>query len=101
MTSLERDSAATNFAAWEQANAAFLRRVALFGLLIGVLCRLVRFALSMPFYGDETMLLVNYLTRSYGDMFGQIENGQIAPLLFHWVEIAVFQHLSTFRRNGP
>ncbi len=81
------------FRTWEDANYLLLRRLALIVLVFGLLYRVFRYALALPFYGDETMLMVNYLTRSYSDIFGPIDNCQIAPLLFHWAEIAVLQHL--------
>src|SRR5262245_29258213 len=81
------------FTSWEQSHARALRRFALIVLFIGLAFRLIRYLLALPFYGDEAMLMVNYLTRDYQDIFGPIDNCQIAPLMFHWAEIAVFQNL--------
>ena len=75
-------------AGWEKANARKLRLLALALVAIGLLWRCTRYFLAFPIWGDEAMLLLNYFTRDFGDLFGPIDNCQIAPLLFHVSELA-------------
>jgi len=62
---------------------------------IGLAWRLTRYFLAFPIWGDEVMLLVNYQTRGFLDIFGPIDNCQVAPLLFHWAELCVWHTLGT------
>ncbi len=57
-------------------------------LLLGVVLRLLRFALPFPLWGDECMLAVNFIHRSFADMLRPLEYHQIAPLGFLWAELA-------------
>jgi hypothetical protein len=79
--------------AWERENAARLRWLALALVAVGLAWRCTRYLLRFPIWGDEAMLLVNYFTRGYLDIFGPIEHVQIAPLLFHFAEIFAFRWL--------
>jgi hypothetical protein len=81
--------------AWEKQNAHWLRRLALALVVAGVAWRLTRYLLRFPIWGDEAMLLVNYFTRGFTDLLGPIDNAQVAPLLFHWIERAVVGWLGT------
>jgi hypothetical protein len=78
---------------WETRHGTALRRLTILFVALGVLWRVGRYLMAMPIWGDEAMLLVNYQTRTYADVFGPIEYCQIAPLLFHWAEMAVFNNL--------
>lgn len=79
------------WAAWEAQRARLLGQLTLAVVGMGLVWRTVRYLMAMPVWGDEGMLLVNYQTRSYADIFGPIEHCQVAPLLFHWAEIAAIQ----------
>ncbi len=57
-------------------------------LLLGVVLRVVRYALPFPLWGDECMLAVNFIQRSFADMLRPLEYHQIAPLGFLWAELA-------------
>ncbi len=57
-------------------------------LLLGVALRVVRYALPFPLWGDECMLAVNFIQRSFADMLRPLEYHQIAPLGFLWAELA-------------
>jgi hypothetical protein len=81
--------------AWEQQNARALRRLALALVILGLAWRLTRYLLRFPVWGDEAMLLVNYFTREWLDLLGPIDNCQVAPILFHWIEWAVVRWLGT------
>jgi hypothetical protein len=64
-------------------------------LLVGVAWRLTRYLLCFPVWGDEAMLLVNYHDRGFLDLVGQLEHCQVAPLLFHWAELAALRLLGS------
>jgi Dolichyl-phosphate-mannose-protein mannosyltransferase len=55
-------------------------------LALGVVCRLLRYLLQFPFWGDEGMLAVNFLDRDYSGLTKTLANNQVAPLLFLWGE---------------
>lgn len=80
-------------AAWERRHASLLSCLTLVLLAVGVLWRLTRYLLRFPVWGDEAMLLLNYLDRDYLDLVGEVQNGQVAPLLFHWAEMVVIRWL--------
>lgn len=77
-----------DWASWESRHIGPLRRATLLLVSFGVFWRVARYLMAMPIWGDEAMLLVNYQTRDFADVFGPIEYCQIAPLLFHWAEMA-------------
>lgn len=76
---------------WEHRHARRLTVLAVGVVAVGLAWRLTRYLLAFPVWGDEAMLLVNYLSRGYLDIFGPIDHCQIAPLLFHWAEIAALR----------
>lgn len=88
-------AAPATWAAWEARHTGLVRRAGLALVLFGLAWRVFRYLMGMPIWGDEAMLLVNYQTRSFADVFGPIEYCQIAPLLFHWAEMAVVQTLGS------
>jgi hypothetical protein len=79
--------------AWERENAARLRWLALALVAVGLAWRLYHYLLRFPIFNDEAMLLVNYFTRGYMEVLGPIDNCQVAPLLFHWVELTALRWL--------
>jgi hypothetical protein len=81
--------------AWETQNARHLRRLALALVVVGLTWRFSCYLLRFPIWGDEAMLLVNYLTKGYLDLLGPIDNCQVAPILFHWIERTVVHWLGT------
>jgi hypothetical protein len=70
-----------------------LRRLALALLLLGAFCRLARYGLQFPYWGDEASLCINFLGRGYGGLTRQLEGYQIAPLLFLWGELTAYRLL--------
>ncbi|MCG3129222.1 MAG: hypothetical protein CHACPFDD_04140 [Phycisphaerae bacterium] len=69
-------------------------RVLLGGLLaLGVLARVVRYALNFPLWGDEGFVSVNFLVRDFRGMVEPLIYGQILPLLFMWAELLVVRTL--------
>jgi len=62
-------------------------RAALIALIVlGIAARLVRYAQGIPFWSDECFLAVNFIDRGYLDLISPLENGQVCPLLFLWIE---------------
>jgi hypothetical protein len=62
-------------------------------ILIGLLWRLVRFGLAMPIWGDEAMLGLNVISRSYRELLQPLSNLQVAPFGFLWVLRFTFERL--------
>lgn len=62
-------------------------------LAVGLLWRLVRFAVAMPIWGDEAMLGLNVTSRSYRDLLLPLDSGQVSPLGFLWALRFVFDRL--------
>jgi hypothetical protein len=81
--------------AWEKDNARLLGWLALALVAVGLLWRFAHYLMRFPVWGDEAMLLVNYFTKGYLDLFGPIDNCQVAPLLFHWIELTAVRWLGT------
>lgn len=55
---------------------------------LGLLARLVRYAQGLPFWSDECFLASNFLGRGFLGLAKPLDNGQVAPLAFLWVERA-------------
>jgi 4-amino-4-deoxy-L-arabinose transferase-like glycosyltransferase len=81
--------------AWEKESARRLRWLTLALIVVGLAWRFTSYLLRFPVWGDEAMVLVNYFSKSYLDLLGPIDNCQVAPILFHWVERAAVQWLGT------
>ncbi len=60
-------------------------------VLAGVLLRLVRFALPFPLWGDEVFVCQNFLDRDFATILKPLENGQICPPLFLWLQLAAYK----------
>ena len=56
---------------------------------LGIAVRLVRFLLDFPLWPDESYLAHNYLDRGYLDLLRALDYGQVAPLLYLWVQKTV------------
>jgi hypothetical protein len=81
--------------AWETQNARVLRWLALAMVALGLTWRFARYLLRFPIWGDEAMVLANYFSKGYLDLLGPIDNCQVAPILFHWIELTVMRWLGT------
>lgn len=55
---------------------------------IHVLWMVVRYALGFPIWGDEAFVVNELARTSYADLFHPLGNGQVAPLLWLWLEKA-------------
>lgn len=58
-------------------------------VIAGVAWRVLRYALAFPFWGDESFVTVNFITRDFAGMLRPLEWGQIAPPGFMWASLAV------------
>jgi hypothetical protein len=58
-------------------------------LALGVLWRVTRWAWGFPIWGDEAFVGVNFITRDYAGMIRPLDYGQIVPLVFMWLELAI------------
>jgi hypothetical protein len=64
-------------------------RLGLALLFLGILCRLFRYALRFPIWGDEAYIIVNLLDRDFLGLTHELDCNQVAPVLFLWAQKAV------------
>jgi hypothetical protein len=64
-------------------------------LAVGLVWRVVRYALAYPLWGDEAFLAINFLTRDLRGLARPLEYGQVAPPGFLWAEWAVTRSLGS------
>lgn len=57
-------------------------------LLLGVAMRVFRFSLRFPLWGDECLLATNFIDRGFGGLMSPLDNHQVAPVVFLWMEEA-------------
>ncbi len=55
-------------------------------LVLGCLFRIIRYAQNLPLWSDECFLSVNFIDRGYRELLEPLDNGQIAPPLFLWIQ---------------
>jgi hypothetical protein len=60
-------------------------------VILGVILRLVRYALNLPMWMDECLLGVNILDHRFRDLAQPMEYVQIAPIGFLYAERAMFE----------
>ncbi len=60
-------------------------------VVLGVACRLHVYLLSFPIWRDEAALALNFVSRDFRGLLDELDNFQVAPLLFLWIEKAVYQ----------
>jgi len=51
---------------------------------------LVRYALGFPLWGDEGFVAVNLQVKTFAELYQPLEYGQVAPLLWWWLEKAAY-----------
>ena len=64
-------------------------------VLLGVICRLVRFLMAPPLWCDEVFVSLNFVHQDYLRLMDPLQYNQIAPILFLWVELAAYQVLGS------
>ncbi|MEE8169496.1 MAG: glycosyltransferase family 39 protein [Phycisphaerae bacterium] len=75
--------------------ALTIGRLTLIVLALGLLARLVRYALNFPLWGDEAFLAVNFHLRDFAGMFDPLAYGQIAPPGYLWATLALSKLFGT------
>jgi hypothetical protein len=70
-----------------------LRQATFVILSVGILWRLIRYALRFPLWGDEASVALNLLDRDFGTILQPLKYGQVAPVLFLWGELAMQKFL--------
>lgn len=58
---------------------------------LGVVLRVVTFALNFPLWGDEAFVAVNLIRRGYWDLLRPLDYAQICPLFFLWLELTAIK----------
>jgi hypothetical protein len=53
---------------------------------VGVLLRIVRYAMNYPLWWDEAFVAVNLIRRDYLELLRPLDYGQVCPILFLWAE---------------
>lgn len=74
---------------WENWVAALTWAV----LAIGVGWRIGRYLAQFPIWGDEAHIAVNFLDRDLWGMTRKLDYGQVAPVLFLWIEWLAYRFL--------
>jgi hypothetical protein len=62
-------------------------------LVLGFGWRLLRYGLQFPIWGDEAYLCLNFLGQTHLGLLDGLKYAQVAPLLFLWGELTIFQWL--------
>ena len=62
-------------------------------VVLGVLLRLVRYAMDYPLWWDEAFVAVNFIRRDYLDLLRPLDYGQVCPILFLWAELTLVKLL--------
>jgi len=70
-----------------------LKRWIIVFVAFGLIWRLARFGLVMPIWGDEAMLGLNIIGRSYRDLLKPLNDAQVAPVGFLWLLRFTFDSL--------
>lgn len=69
----------------------FLKFLCLFGIGFGALVRLVEYVSNRSLWGDEAMLVLNLVERSYLELLQPLDYNQAAPPGFLWIEKLAIQ----------
>jgi hypothetical protein len=54
-------------------------------VVLGIVWRIIHYALAFPIWGDEAFVAVNFLVRDYGQMLRDLEWGQIVSVGYMWI----------------
>jgi hypothetical protein len=65
-------------------------RLSLAFLVLGAACRLHVYLLAFPIWRDEASLALNFVSRDFRGLLHELDHFQVAPLLFLWIEKAVY-----------
>lgn len=81
-----------------EASAAVARRWMVGLVVFGIAWRVLRWALGMPVWGDEAMIGLNIIERSYAELLKPLDDAQVSPVGFLWVERAAYEWLGMGER---
>ena len=62
-------------------------------LILGIVARVVRYALRFPLWEDECNLVANYLDADYLSVLRPLKYDTVCPMLFSWVELTAVRLL--------
>ena len=60
---------------------------------VGLALRIGLYLLNFPLWWDEAFVAVNFLRRDFSGLLRPLDYGQVCPLLFLWVELAIVRVL--------
>jgi hypothetical protein len=60
---------------------------------LGILLRILRYAMNYPLWWDEAFVAVNFIHRDFVDLLKPLDYGQVCPILFLWCELAIVKLL--------
>jgi len=76
---------------WAKDNSRSTYRWLAWMLCLGIGWRVLRWSLGMPMWGDEVMLALNFLDRSWDGWLQPLDMGQVAPPLFMLLQGTLMQ----------
>jgi hypothetical protein len=62
-------------------------------VVLGVVLRMIRYAMDYPLWWDEAFVAVNFIRRDYVDLLRPLDYGQVCPILFLWAELTIVKLL--------
>lgn len=65
---------------------------------LNLLWRFVRWSMAFPIWGDEAFVVINLMRRDFAGAVSPLEYGQIVPLGFMWLEMAITRVLGFSER---
>ena len=60
---------------------------------LGIVLRIIRYAMDFPLWWDEAFVAVNFIRRDYLDLLKPLDYGQVCPILFLWAELTIVKLL--------
>lgn len=68
-------------------NDPWINRLCWAFVVLGLVIRLVRYAVAYPIWHDEAFVAVNFLDRGYSDLLRPLDYSQVAPVCYLWIEL--------------
>ena len=72
-----------------------LGRLTLVLVALGIIWRVIHYALAFPIWGDEAFVAINFIVRDAKGMLGPLEWGQIVSVGYMWSGLAACKLLGT------
>src|SRR6516225_1949700 len=73
---------------WRLWHGMTVDRLAACFVAVGLLARLVRYLVACPMWPDEYQLAANLIDRGFLELLSPLQNNQVAPIGFLWIELA-------------